>query len=500
MTSLPGFPFSAQEPALPAGLPMMAVASGTDSAPLAEGETPAAFACVLQFCTEPAPLVRPVPQLRDGIVSAEPPPAVSARSLRLDAPEAAPENEVEIDDAPLTDLFSFAGESEPAVEVTAEILSRGVCAPVSMPVMAPPDAEYSVVEKQLRAPVSSGADVPVPKAPPSSAPAPEAPFVAGHSTVPAPAPDVAESTRPVPVERFVAVAAPVAIAKSQVENASGATLEKIAAPARRVGDRPADILASSSKNKFLNSDNQTDMATNSPRGIVNAKSAADMPSIPESTSLPAAPTQSRPVAATPVAEVVNATAPIISGVAPLTATMTTNPDVSLRREISLPTADAAAVVREVAELTHDFRFHERGSVEVKFNFKDDTELSVRLAYRDGDVHATFRTDSPELRTTLGREWQGYATQLAQEPRAYRMADPVFTNTNDFSGSPQGRDSGSATGGDARQQQQAFSNPDQSGGSHRSASAAHGFRQPASASSAAAPAPRVSTDRLLHAFA
>lgn len=278
-----------------------------------------------------------------------------------------------------------------------------------------------------------------------------------------------------------------------MESTPQTPLEKIAAPARPVDERPVKASLKNTEYKFLNTDNQADALPEKHHGTVNAKSSVDMQATPEPTLFQSASPQ--PHARV---EIAGATVPAVSASSvPLPARTS---DVADRREIFLPTADATAVVREVAELTHDFRFHERTSVEVKFNFKDDTELFVRLAYRDGDVHTTFRTDSTELSARLGREWQGYAAQVAQESRGYRMADPVFTSSGDFAGSHQGRDPGSATGGDARNQQQ-FSHPDQSDSSG-AASPAQGFRPQAGAPSVSVSAPgaRVSTDRLLHAFA
>ncbi len=193
------------------------------------------------------------------------------------------------------------------------------------------------------------------------------------------------------------------------------------------------------------------------------------------------------------AVVQSSAAPIITPLQATTPSTFPTAQVPERREISLPVADASAVVREVAELTHDFRMRERSSVEVKFNFKDETELSVRLSYRDGDVHATFRTDSTELRAALTREWQGFAVGMAQEPRGYRIADPVFTASNGGSDFAQSRDSGSSAGGDARDQRQA-PRPDQPD-LPRSASPDRDFRPHVPALGH-----RVSSDHLLHALA
>jgi hypothetical protein len=531
MTSLPGFSFAGQEAMLPAVFPAPSVSPDAESVPLAEGETPAAFSCVLELCKEPAasasptpaPAPAPAPLGVDAMLAAAGFPLVTAaRSLRLDPVEASvptPET-TEGDEAEGEDVLIAGHDAETpsVVGIVPEELARLAVSPLPLP---PPPEPVSTISPTT-APEKSSAKTDV--AGVGEKPLQENRLNEAWSAHPSRPLDLARAIPPkiattmapaavvetsgavapaslVPPDGHPAlVAEPVlaTVEKNQVETVSGIPLEKFAAHARPLVGRAVETPPARLENKFLTVDHKSDKAPEKSHGTVNAKSFADMPAIAETPSLQTAPTPARAGVPAPVAPVVDAITPLTPGFSPAPAL---NPNANMnaeavvvRREISLPAADAAAVVREVAELTHDFRFHERGSVEVKFNFKDDTELSVRLAYRDGDVHATFRTDSPELRTTLGREWQGYAAQIAQEPRAYRMADPVFTNSNDFSGSPQGRDSGSATGGDARQQQQSFSNPDQSG-SARSASPAQGFRQ-----TAAAPAPRVSNDRLLHAFA
>lgn len=272
--------------------------------------------------------------------------------------------------------------------------------------------------------------------------------------------------------------------------APSASTEKFAMVADRMPDRIGTVVKQRTDNKFLNIDVQLDANQVKPRGIVSAMPAEDMHATP-------APTTDQPTFVQPRAVGANTdTVPVVvpsSAASAVTISHGASSEIVQRREISLPVADATSVVREVAELTHDFRMRERSAVEVKFNFKDETELSVRLAYRDGDVHTTFRTDSAELRAALAREWQGYAANVAQESRSYRIAEPAFTGSNSFSDAAQSRDSGSAAGGDARNRQQSphADQPD----SQRFASPAHGFRPQAPALGH-----RVSSDRLLHAFA
>lgn len=154
-------------------------------------------------------------------------------------------------------------------------------------------------------------------------------------------------------------------------------------------------------------------------------------------------------------------------------------------------AQAAQIVSEIRDIADGLWAVERNSVEVRFNYSPTERLSVKVEYRDGVVQTTFRTDSPELRDTIAREWQ---TQVASasESRPYRVADPVF-NT------PPADARGFSLGGDAsRQQRQA----------EQSGSASHTFattsgRGPSSSSVAPASvtvSSRPDTALHLHAFA
>ena len=68
---------------------------------------------------------------------------------------------------------------------------------------------------------------------------------------------------------------------------------------------------------------------------------------------------------------------------------------------------------------------ERHSVNLDFSIGGH-DLSVRVEMRADQVHATFRTDSADLRTTLAHEWQSVN---AGDPadRSQRLAAPVFTS-------------------------------------------------------------------------
>jgi len=93
---------------------------------------------------------------------------------------------------------------------------------------------------------------------------------------------------------------------------------------------------------------------------------------------------------------------------------------------SLVAAQAPKLVQEIRAIADRISTIDRNSVEVRFDFSDTDRLSIRVEYRDGIVHTTFKTDSSQLRDAVAHEWQ---TQNAStEQRSYRMADPVFSQT------------------------------------------------------------------------
>jgi hypothetical protein len=97
------------------------------------------------------------------------------------------------------------------------------------------------------------------------------------------------------------------------------------------------------------------------------------------------------------------------------------------------TAAAHKAVDAVLASTERLTSATQSSVDLKFSI-GGADLDVRIEVRAGAVHATFRTDSPELRTALAQEWQTTNSQPADH--ALRLAPPVFT-AGDRSGSDTG---------------------------------------------------------------
>lgn len=89
---------------------------------------------------------------------------------------------------------------------------------------------------------------------------------------------------------------------------------------------------------------------------------------------------------------------------------------------------AVATQRAVeAVLTAADRVAASGNQAVNLQFSvGGADLTVRVELKDDAVHATFRTDSPELRNALAHEWQTVNGGDTGD-RATRLASPVFTS-------------------------------------------------------------------------
>jgi len=106
-------------------------------------------------------------------------------------------------------------------------------------------------------------------------------------------------------------------------------------------------------------------------------------------------------------------------------------------------ATAHRAVDAVLASTERFTSGSHSSVNLKLSV-GGSDLDVRVEIRGGAVHATFRTDSPELRTALAQEWQASGARADDHP--LRLAPPVFT-----AGDRSGSDSGAAFSGDQSRQ-------------------------------------------------
>lgn len=92
--------------------------------------------------------------------------------------------------------------------------------------------------------------------------------------------------------------------------------------------------------------------------------------------------------------------------------------------------EARRAVETVLAAAERLASGERRSVSLDFSVGGN-DLNVRVELRADEVHATFRTDSPELRSALAREWQ--AVNSAEADRPHRLAEPMFTTSTAAAG-------------------------------------------------------------------
>ncbi len=90
-----------------------------------------------------------------------------------------------------------------------------------------------------------------------------------------------------------------------------------------------------------------------------------------------------------------------------------------------PMVAAQRAVEAVLTAVERFSNGERHSVNLSFAM-GDTALDVRVELRDNTIHATFHTESPELRKALASQWQAVTGAGDTGERALRLAAPVFT--------------------------------------------------------------------------
>lgn len=209
-------------------------------------------------------------------------------------------------------------------------------------------------------------------------------------------------------------------------------------------DSAAELISDfeASQLNFLTPAQQQVKAPVSELGIDVAKSQPAMP-VATSNRRSNASTEAAPELAVPTA--LHDAAPTSPGfVAPTAAPAPVAP-AEIKQPAPLPatpaevSAAAHRAVDAVLASTDRFTPVTQSSVDLQLSV-GDAPLSVRVEVRGGVVHATFRTDSPELRTALAQEWQAAGHQQSAD-QSLRLAPAVFTNADRSSG-----DAGSAFAG------------------------------------------------------
>jgi hypothetical protein len=146
--------------------------------------------------------------------------------------------------------------------------------------------------------------------------------------------------------------------------------------------------------------------------------------------------------------------PTVESVAQVAGTSGTTSALSFTADTPAPVATLretlAAVVNVVEALERRAETTQK-AVDLQFHVGPE-RLALRVELRDGTVHTTFRTESPELRTALSHEWQSVARTVSDSP--LRIADPVFASTPAGAG-----ESASGSLGQGAPQQRGQQNPE-----------------------------------------
>ena len=92
---------------------------------------------------------------------------------------------------------------------------------------------------------------------------------------------------------------------------------------------------------------------------------------------------------------------------------------------------AVEAIRQITDAADALWATDRTGVNLKLKL-DDVGVAVSVAYRDGEIRATFHTDSVELRDALSSAWETHAVSVSDQ-KPYRFAEPVFSSSGSFSG-------------------------------------------------------------------
>ncbi|MBP7141359.1 MAG: hypothetical protein KBA71_05585 [Opitutaceae bacterium] len=111
---------------------------------------------------------------------------------------------------------------------------------------------------------------------------------------------------------------------------------------------------------------------------------------------------------------------------------------------------AVEAIRQITDAADVLWATERSGVNLRLKL-DDVGVAVSVAYRDGEIRATFHADSPELRNALSTAWEKHVFSVSDQ-KPYRFAEPVFSNSQTSSNSDQGAFAqGNPMGGDSSRQ-------------------------------------------------
>jgi len=86
--------------------------------------------------------------------------------------------------------------------------------------------------------------------------------------------------------------------------------------------------------------------------------------------------------------------------------------------------DAAPILGKVWEAAEAMSSSQPGRVDLDIPMRDNENVKIRVELRAGEIHATIRTDSPELREALQKSWPDFAVQTSE--RGLRLAEANFS--------------------------------------------------------------------------
>jgi len=119
---------------------------------------------------------------------------------------------------------------------------------------------------------------------------------------------------------------------------------------------------------------------------------------------------------------------------------------TLTADVPVENINTAGQAVEAALTAADKFAAGKSSVDLRFSVGGE-DLVVRVELRANEVHATFRTESADLRAALSNEWQAVnATTQVSHDRPFRLATPVFESSVSA-------DAGASSGQGGAQQQQ-----------------------------------------------
>jgi hypothetical protein len=236
----------------------------------------------------------------------------------------------------------------------------------------------------------------------------------GNASVQSSAPALFEANAPASAEANVPTGGLAAIPEVAPSRPMAAT-SRMRTQGRPLGDGEKIAVTGSSNRKV---DNSGDTAIN--KNFLSTDDEALNPSedglgtdvAKVSSTMPATPHRSSVSAGNPVLDTAAGTQ------------LPTDPQVA-----ATTAADAHRAVDAVLAATERLGTSSSRAVNLQFSF-GGADLAVRVEVRGGEVHATFRTNSPELRDSLSSEWHAAAAQDSASP--LRMVEPVFRGSDSSS--------------------------------------------------------------------